>query len=267
MEPFFIKAILSGLMLVTLSGPLGCFVVFRRMAYFGDALAHAALLGIALALMLKLSVFWALVATGLVVALILGWVKPIGKLSHDSLLGIIAHGSLALGLVLLSLQESPVDINALLFGDILALTYNDLWLLFGAMCLGVPCLIYYWPNLLLVTVNRDIANVQGVNANRMDRLLLLLLALFVMLAMHVVGVLLVTALLIIPAATARPFAKNPEIMALVAIGIGIMAVLGGLGLSYVLDTVSGPSIIVVGSMLFIFSHLVSYGLCSSRRNK
>jgi zinc transport system permease protein len=241
LDNFLIRAALAGIGVALAAAPLGSFVVWRRMAYFGDATAHAAILGVALALALDTSVF----ATVLVVAL-----------AMDTLLGVIAHSSLAFGLVALAfLTNVRFDLSAWLFGDILAVTRGDLATIWGGAALVLGLLWWRWNALLTATLNADLAYASGLDPRREQLVLTLALALVVAVAIKVVGVLLIGAMLIIPAAAARPFATTPERMALISILIGMVSALGGLALAFRFDTPTGPTMVCLAAGLFAASAL------------
>ena len=255
-DDFVVRAALAGVGVALVAGPLGCFVVWRRMAYFGDTMAHAALLGVALALALETSVIPAVLAVAAVVALVVA--RGTGRrYAADTLLGVLAHGGLAVGLVVLSfLPGGRGDLSAWLFGDILAVSAGDLALIWGAAGLAGLALWLGWARLLNSTINEELAWAEGGNPER-DRLLLTLaLALLVAAALKVVGALLITAMVIVPAAAARPLARTPEAMVLAAALIGAAAALGGLRLAWVADTPAGPSMVVVALGLFLVSNLL-----------
>ncbi|MFQ5565134.1 MAG: metal ABC transporter permease [Paracoccaceae bacterium] len=256
LDDFVLRAALAGLGVALVAGPLGCFVVWRRMAYFGDTVAHAALLGVALALALDVGVIPGVLAVAAVVALAVA--RGTGRrYAADTLLGVLAHGGLAVGLVVLSfLPGGRGDLSAWLFGDILAVRAGDLGLIWGAAGLAGLALWLGWGRLLNSTIDDELAWAEGGNPER-DRLLLTLaLALLVAAALKVVGALLITAMLILPAAAARPLARTPEAMALAAALIGAVAALGGLRLAWVADTPAGPSMVVVALGLFVASNLL-----------
>jgi len=256
MDDFLVRALLAGIVVAVVAGPLGTFVVWRRMAYFGATLSHSALLGVALGLLLGMIPGVGVLVVCLGVALFLAFEgrqeKP-KSVSEDSLLGVVAHGTLALGLVSVAFIDGVrFDLMAYLFGDILAVTRSDLYWLCGGTVLVGTTLSLIWRPLLSATVHEEIARVEGVPVARVKLIHMLLLAAAVALAMKVVGVLLVTSMLMIPAAAARPLAKSPEGMAMAAVVIGCLSVIGGLGASMTLDTPSGPSIVVVSFLAFIF---------------
>jgi len=252
MYDFLYLALLAGLGVAIVAGPMGSLVVWQRMAYFGDTLAHGSLLGIALGMWLSWSNSLAVVIVCLLIAGVLIVFERQRLLATDTILGILSHGSLALGLVALTLiPGARTDMEALLFGDILTVTAVEVsvvWLM--AVCV-LLALWRLWPSLLAITVHEDLARVEGVRVDAVKAVLKLLLALVVAISMKVVGVLLITALLIIPAASARHFAKTPEQMALLASGVAMLAVCAGLAASWWLNTPVGPSIVVSASLFFV----------------
>ncbi len=261
---FLLRALVAGIGVAILTGPLGCIVVWRRMAYFGEAIAHSALLGVVLGAVLGTLPWATVIVVCAGVALILYVLERRGKATMDSAIGLVAHGSLAIGLVLLSFADTVrVDLYAYLFGDILAVSQNDLWLIVigGLAVLGVLSMI--WSSLLSVVVNPDVAKVEGVNVTATKVIYLILLALTVASAMKIVGVLLVVAMLVIPASAARAVSASPEGMAAAAVLIGVAGVCGGLWGAYRFDTPAGPSIVT--AMVCLFVVLACFGNVLSPR--
>ena len=254
MEVFLLRAFLAGLGVVLLAGPLGCFVVWRRMAYFGDSLAHNALLGVALGLLLGMDLTLGVIAGSVLLAAFLLAMQQQKRLASDTLLGLMAHAGLALGLVVLSFFESlRVDLLSYLFGDILAVSWADLAWVYASAFAGLAVLAVIWRPLLAVTVHEDLARAEGVAVWPTRLAFVLLIAIVIAIAMKIVGILLITALLIIPAATARRFAETPEQMAALAVAAGALAVVFGLAGSVVWDTPSGPSVVVAAFLGFLVS--------------
>ncbi|PLX86455.1 MAG: hypothetical protein C0618_08920 [Desulfuromonas sp.] len=257
MDDFLLRALLGGLGVALIAGPFGSFVVWRRLAYFGDTLAHSALLGVALGFFFEVDPTLAVMAVCLLMAVLLFVLQRQRRLPADTLLGVLAHSALSLGLVVLAFMEQVrVDLVAYLFGDILAIGVSDLlWVLaVGLVSLGT--LFVLWRPLLSITLHRDMARVEGVPVDLVELVFSCLIALVVAMMMKVVGLLLVTALLIIPAASARRFVASPEAMAVFAVLIGCGAVVGGLTASWHLDTPAGPSIVVVAALGFVCSQLL-----------
>lgn len=257
-DDFLLRALLGGLGVALIAGPFGSFVVWRRLAYFGDTLAHSALLGIALGFLLDLNLTLGILVICQLLALLLFFGQRQQQLAGDTLLGILSHGALSLGLVVLAFMEQiRVDLMAYLFGDILAIGNVDLGWIFAGGGLALGGLFWLWKPLLAITVHEDLARVEGIAVERVNWAFLGLMALVVAVMMKVVGLLLVTSLLIIPAASARRFAGNPELMALLASLIGCLAVVIGLYGSFRWDTPAGPSIVVAACLLFMGSFLRS----------
>ena len=252
LDDFFTRALVAGIGVAVVAGPLGCFIVWRRLAYFGDTLSHAALLGVALALLFDSEITITVFAVSLAIALALLVLQRRATLSADSLLGLLAHSALALGLVVLAFMTwVRIDLMGFLFGDILAASVPDIAVIYfgGAVILAV--LVWIWRPLFAATVNRELAEAEGVAADRTDIIFMVLMAGVIAVAMKIVGVLLITAMLIIPAAAARRFSTGPEQMALIAAAIGAGSVVLGLFGSLKWDTPSGPSIVVAALLFFI----------------
>jgi len=254
LDDFVIRALLGGLGVAALAGPLGCFVVWRRMAYFGNALAHSALLGIAVGVLLAVDLTAATIGVCLAFAGALLLLQGQRQLATDTLLGILAHVTLALGLIALGTIETVrVDLSAYLFGDVLAIDRGDLLWILGGGAAVLLALLPLWSPLLNTTVHQELAQAEGVAVGRVQALFMLLMALAVALGMKIVGILLIVSLLIIPAAAARQLARSPEQMALLAAAAGMLAVALGLGASLAWDTPAGPSIVVAAALLFFLS--------------
>lgn len=252
MIELILPALLVGLLLAAIAGPLGCFMVWGRMAYFGDTLAHSALLGIALGFMFELNLSLGVIAVSSAIALALTVLQGQRFIASDTLLGIMAHGTLALGLVLVSLMETVrVDLLGLLFGDLLATGFSDLIWVGGLVVIIGVTLFFIWNPLLNIAIDQELAQAEGIPVGVVRLLFMLVLASVVAIGMKVVGALLITAILIIPAAAARKLANTPEQMALIASLVGMVAVCSGLGLSWQADTPAGPSIVLCASLAFL----------------
>lgn len=257
MDDALIRALVAGTGLVLATAPLGCFVIWRRMAFFGDATAHAALLGVALALALSLPVGLGVLAVALVFALLLFRLTRGGE-APDTVLGVLSHGALALGLMAVALlPDAQVDLEALLFGDILDVGPRDVALVWGGSAGVLAVALWRWQGLVTASLNPDLARAAGLRPERDDAVLTLLLALTVALSLKLVGALLISALLILPAAAARAFARSPESMAALAAAAGAVSVAAGLALSVALGTPAGPSIIAAAAVLYALGRVVA----------
>ena len=256
-DDFLIRAGLAGLGLALATGPLGSFVVWRRMAYFGDATSHAAILGVALALALHLPIAAGTLIVALTMALTVSTLAAKGW-AMDTTLGVLAHSALAFGLVAISYVPGVrADLSSYLFGDILAVTASDLGFIWGGAAIVLGLLVWRWQALLTATLSEDLAHASGLNPDRERLVLTLALALVVAVALKIVGALLIAAMLIIPAAAARAVSRTPEAMAVIASVIGALACLVGLGLSLWQDTPAGPSIVSAAAVCFAAAAIFS----------
>ncbi|WP_422375882.1 metal ABC transporter permease [Roseibium sp.] len=254
LDDFFTRALIAGIGVALVAGPLGCFIVWRRMAYFGDTLSHAALLGVALSLLLQINTMLAVGAVSIVLASLLLMLRRRETLPSDAILGILSHAALALGLVCLAFMTwVRIDLLGLLFGDILAVTRFDIVMIYGGGALALGLLVLIWRRLFAATVSPELAASEGLRPERSELVFILLTAIVIAISLKIIGALLITALLIIPAAAARRVSGSPEQMAIVAALVGALSVVGGLYSSLYYGTPSGPSIVVAATALFILS--------------
>ena len=254
LNDFMLRAAFAGIGLAIACAPLGCFVVWRRMAYFGDTMAHSALLGVALSILLSVNVTLGVFAVAALVAGALLLLQKQNTLSTDALLGILSHSSLAVGLVIVGfLTQVRIDLMGFLFGDILAVSVEDIAIIYGGGIAIIAILVLNWRPLLAATVSPELAEAEGLRPEVSRIILMLLMASVIAIAMKLVGVLLITSLLIIPAAAAQRHARTPEQMAAGASVLGLLAVCAGLALSWYQDTPAGPSIVVSAAGLFLLS--------------
>ncbi|EFX91380.1 high-affinity zinc uptake system membrane protein [Actinobacillus ureae] len=245
---------LAGLLLAVITAPLGAFVVWRKMAYFGDTLSHSALLGVALGIFLQVDPYIAVIIMTLILALLLVWLEHRTAYSLDTVLGIIAHCSLSLGVITISLLDNVrVDLMSYLFGDLLAIDFSDVIFIGVGSLLIASVLAFFWKKLLSITISPELAQIEGLNVARLRLLLMVLTALTIALSMKFVGALIITSLLIIPSAIARRFARTPEAMVGYAIVFSILSVTGGLLFSGWKDTPAGPSVVICAGILFLLS--------------
>ena len=265
-DDFLVRAMFASVGVALAAAPLGCFVVWRRMAYFGDTTAHAAVLGIALSLALSAPIFAGVLLMSFLMAMTVSGLSGRG-FAMDTLLGVMAHSSLAIGLVVVSfLSGIRIDLMSYLFGDILAVGKTDLIVIWVGALVVVGLVVWRWSGLLLSTLNTDLALASGFKPKREQFFLTIALAMVVAVAIKVVGVLLIAAMLIVPAATARAFSHTPEMMAVIAACIGAFCSLSGLQASYFFDTPTGPTIVCVSALLFLVTNLV-YRVVINRFNQ
>lgn len=254
LDDFLIRALIAGIGIALVAGPLGCFVVWRRLSFFGDTLAHSALLGVLLSISFEINISITIFVVSSLVALLLLKLEKTTYLAGDSLLGLISHSSLAIGLLILGfLSFIRFDIMGILFGDILSVNTNDLLVIWigGALILFV--LWFIWKPLFASTVNYDLAEAEGMKPERVNTIFTILLAALIAISIKMVGILLITGLLIIPTAMARNLSNNPRQMVILSIVGGLLSVFIGLYASFEINTSSGPSIVSVALILFILS--------------
>lgn len=264
-DNFILRALIAGIGVALMTGPLGCFVVWRRMAYFGDTLSHAGLMGVALGFLLGVDPTVGIVATGLIIGLVLLALQQQRRLPIDTLLGILSHAALAVGLITIGFMDRVrFDLMGYLFGDILAVTTGDLAWIYGGGVLMLGALALIWRPLIALTVHQDLALAEGASRVPARLVFMVLMALTVAVAMKIVGILLVTALLIVPPAAARRFATGPENMAVLTVIVGGVAVAGGIYASLTWDTPSGPSIVAAAAVLFLLSLIAGLTVDAAR---
>lgn len=257
MEEFLQRALLGGLGVALIAGPLGVFIVWRRMAYFGDTLAHSALLGVGLGFWLSINPIITVMMVCALIAILLVVLQSNRELASDTLLGILAHSTLSLGIVAVAfLQGVRVDLFAYLFGDILSISWQEVLYIYLIAAVVLIVLIKLWRALLLSTLNPDLAIVAKMSPQKLQFILMLLLAMVIAIAMKIIGILLITSLLIIPAACARSLSKSPEQMAVLSGIVGMCAVGSGLAASFYFDLPTGPAIVVCAAALFLLSRLI-----------
>ncbi|ADP72261.1 ABC-3 protein [Rhodomicrobium vannielii ATCC 17100] len=261
LDDFVTRAVLAGLGAAALAAPLGCFVVWRRMAYFGETVAYSGLLGVALGFLLGVDLTLGVIVTAIAMALLLSGLQAQRAIPYDTLLGILAHVALASGLIAANfVSGARLDLMGYLFGDILAVSRADVFWIWGGAAAVLAALTLLWRPLLALTVHEELAAAEGVRVRRTETAFILLIAVTVALAMKVIGILLITSLMIFPAAVARPFAKTPEQMAVLAALAAALAVAGGLFLSLKLDTAAGPSIVLALAALFFVAAVPALAL-------
>ncbi|MDO6459797.1 metal ABC transporter permease [Granulosicoccaceae sp. 1_MG-2023] len=260
-DAFILRALAAGIGVALVTAALGCFVVWRRMAYFGDSLSHSALLGIALGLLAGVGINAGILIVCSVFALLLVWLQHQHILATDTLLGILAHSALSVGMVVISLMEFPnFDLHSYLFGDILTVQRSDLMWIYGGGFFVIGVILWQWTSLTLMTISEELAQAEGVNTFVANLILMMMMTVVVAASVRIVGILLVSSLLIIPAATARQWARSPETMALTAAVFGVLAVILGILASAYFDTPSGPSIVSAAALAFF----VTLGIQTTR---
>ena len=257
-EPFVLRALAAGLGLAIVAAPLGCVIIWRRMAYVGETLAQASLLGVALGIALQINLTLAVILAAVAAALILIGFGRQKLLALDSVLGLMHHATLALGIVSIALLKGPsVDLLGFLFGDVFAVTQDDLYWIFGGGALVLTLTLWLWRPLVRLSLHGDLATAEGVDPVMPRALFDIMLAVTIAVAMKIVGILLVMAFLVVPAVAARPLASTPERMAIYAAIVSVLGVIAGIVLSLNYDTPGGPSIVLCMSGLAAISLLAA----------
>jgi zinc transport system permease protein len=249
LEPFLVRAIIAGLALAIVAAPLGCFVIWQRMAYFGETVAQASLIGVALSLAFRLDITLGVVVIAVLVAFLLLWFGRQQVVALDSILGLLHHAALATGVIAMSmLKGPPVDLLGFLFGDVFAVTRADIAWIAGGGAAVLAIVAWLWQPLLRLALHEDLAAAEGIDRRQVRAIFTILLAVTIAVAMKIVGVLLVMAFLVVPAVAARPISGTPERMVLLTALVAAASVVAGLGLSATFDTPGGPSIVIVMSI-------------------
>ena len=253
-DDFFIRALIAGIGIALVTGPIGCFIIWRRLSFFGDTLSHSALLGVTIGFFFDINVAFSVFLISSAIALILLKLQKTTKLPGDALLGLLAHSSLAVGLVVISFLSSiRFDIMGLLFGDILAVNEIDLLIIWLGGALILLILKIIWKPLFASTVNNELAEAEGMNPERANAIFTILLAAIIAISIKIVGLLLITGMLIMPAAMSRNISNNPQQMVKLSVVGGLLSVLIGLFSSLQFNSPSGPSIITAALILFSFT--------------
>jgi zinc transport system permease protein len=256
MDSFIINAIISGIGIALITGLLGCFVVWRKMAYFGESLGHSAMLGIGAGILMGVNSDISIIVTILIFALVLTYLQSKNLFSDDIILGVLAHGALSIGVILISLSDTSFNLHSFLFGEILAVTNKEIYFIFLVALIIYFVMIFNWKSLLTNIISRDLAKSQNISNFKMDLVLSSMLALGVAVSIKIIGILLVTSMLIIPPATAKQLVKNPKNMVITSIILASLALLFGILSSYHFDVPSGPAIVLVSFVIFFIITLV-----------
>lgn len=254
--PFMVRGLLASVMVGTLCAVVGSYVVLRGMAFFGDALAHAILPGVAASYLIGANLFWGALAMGLVTALGIGYVSRRGQVKEDTAIGVILAASLALGVAMLStVRDYSVDLTHILFGNVLGVSAQDLWLAAGLSVVVLAIVVALYKELLLISFDPILATTLRLPLTALQYLLLVLIALAVVVSLQTVGVALMVAMLVTPAATAYLLTRRLWHMMIVGAIIGVVSSVGGLYLSYHLNIASGAAVVLVCTAFFVVAFL------------
>ena len=265
-DDFIVRAFAAGIGLAFITGPLGCFIVWRRLSYFGDTIAHSALLGVVIAYALDFNLIIVVFVVSCLLALSLLFLQRRTNLPDDALLGLLAHSVLAIGLVLLGiLSFIRIDLMGLLFGDILSVNVTDLLFVWIGGGIVLIVLILIWRPLFAGTVNLELAKAEGLNPDLANAIFTLLIASVIAISIKIVGILLITGLLIIPASASRNLSSTPIQMAIISSIIGVASVVLGIQTSMIWNTPTGPTILTITLGVFILTLLPLKKLLISKK--
>jgi zinc transport system permease protein len=254
LDGFLLNAIIGGLSIAIIAGMLGSFVLWQKMAYFGDALSHSALLGVTIGILLGINLSLAVALTAIVFAIAFNHNKL--RYSSDTTLGVLSYSSLSLSIIIASYSNIKMDLMGYLFGDILVINTNDIYCLIIAAIFISVWIYYYWSKLILLCISPELLQAEGVNIHYLKLSFTMILALFVAIAFKIVGILLITAMLIIPAASALSISRTPWQMVFFAMLIGCITVITGVIAAVFFDLPTGPSIILASSCCLILTNLI-----------
>ncbi len=252
LDDFLVRSVIAGLIMVAIAAPMGCLMVWQRLAFLSDTLGHAAVMGVGLGLLLEVTPVFGVLAVALLIVFSLNRVDSFNSALSETTLAIISHTGLAGGIILVGLLPAQsVNLEAILFGDLLATTSADLVRLLITTLVLLLLLLHHWRSFVAVSVSREIAQAEGIEVRKVQFLMYIMIALLVAVMMKVMGVLLIAAMLVIPTTSARLFSRSPEQMVAVSALYGLGALAGGIGSSFQFDWQTGPAIVVCATLLML----------------
>jgi zinc transport system permease protein len=258
LDDFLVRSILAGLMMVSIAAPMGCLMVWQRLAFLSDTLGHAAVLGVGIGLLLEVNPMFGVLAVVILIVFSLSQVANFNNALSETTLAIISHTGLAGGLILLgALPSNSVSLEAILFGDLLATTRADLLMILLTTLILLILLLRHWRPFVALSVSREIAQAEGISVRKEQFLMYMMIALLVAVLMKVMGVLLIAAMLVIPTTSARLLSHNPEKMVFFSAVFGILSLAGGITSSFQFDWQTGPSIVLSATAFLIITLLVT----------
>jgi zinc transport system permease protein len=252
-SPFLINALIGGFGIAALAGLLGSFVLWKNMSYFGDALSHSALLGITIGILLNFNLTFSVIV--IAAAFAFAFTHNSSRYSSDTTLGVLSYSALSLAILLTSYSKIKIDLIGYLFGDILAIDITDIYYLVLCAVVASSWIYYNWDRLILLALSEELLKADGVNTKRLKLGFSLILALFIAISFKIVGILLITAMLIIPSATSLIISRSPLQMVVFSIIIGCVSVVMGITAAIQFDFPTGPSIILSSLMCFLIINI------------
>lgn len=257
LDDFLVRSIIAGLLMVSIAAPMGCLMVWQRLAFLSDTLGHAAVMGVGLGLLLQLPAMFGVLAVVILIVVSLSQVTSFNTALSETTLAIISHTGLAAGLILLGvLPANTVSLEAILFGDLLAVTLSDLGMILVTTIVLAGLLIKHWRSFVAVSVSREIAQAEGIEVRKVQLIMYMMIALLVAVMMKVMGVLLIAAMLVIPTSSARVLSSSPERMVMLSALFGCAALGGGILSSFQFDWQTGPAIVLSATTLLLITLLI-----------
>lgn len=259
---FLQKALITSIIVGIICGIIGCFIILRGMSLMGDAISHAVLPGVALSYMFGINFFFGAVLSGIVTAIGIGFVSQHSRLKNDTAIGILFTFAFALGIILITFQQSSTDLYHILFGNVLAVRPVDMWTTMIIGLLVIACVYLFYKELLVSSFDPTMAAAYGLSTKMIHYLLMTILTLVTVASLQTVGIVLVVAMLITPAATAYLMTDRLWMMLYLSAGCGMFASVVGLYFSFTYNLPSGASIVMISTVLFFIVFLLSprYGM-------
>lgn len=254
---FLQKALLTSIMVGIICGVIGCFIILRGMALMGDAISHAVLPGVAISYMLGINFFFGAVFTGVLTAIAIGFVTQNSRIKHDTSIGIMFTAAFALGIIIITMLKSSTDLYHILFGNVLAVRSSDMWITLGIGLFVLLAVYLFYKELLVTSFDETMGAAYGLPVRLIHYFLMTLLTMVTVASLQTVGIVLVVAMLITPAAAAYLLTERLWVMIFLAAGIGVLSSIIGLYFSFTYNLASGATIVLAATAIFILVFLFS----------
>lgn len=254
---FLQKALLTSVMVGIICGVIGCFIILRGMALMGDAISHAVLPGVAISYMLGVNFFFGAVFSGVITAIAIGFVSQNSRIKHDTSIGIMFTAAFASGIIIITMLKSSTDLYHILFGNVLAVRSSDMWITLGISLIVIAAVYLFYKELLVTSFDETMAAAYGLPVRFIHYFLMTLLTMVTVASLQTVGIVLVVAMLITPAAAAYLLTERLWVMIFLAAGIGVVSSIIGLYFSFTYNLASGATIVMAATAIFVLVFLFS----------
>lgn len=254
---FLQKALLTSTMVGIICGVFGCFIILRGMALMGDAISNAVLPGVAISYMLGINFFFGAVFTGVLTAIAIGFVSQNSRIKHDTSIGIMFTAAFASGIIIITMLKSSTDLYHILFGNVLAVRSSDMWITLGVGVFVLLAVYLFYKELLVTSFDETMGAAYGLPVRLIHYFLMTLLTMVTVASLQTVGIVLVVAMLITPAAAAYLLTDRLWVMIFLAAGIGVLSSIIGLYFSFTYNLASGATIVLAATAIFILVFLLS----------